>query len=389
MIFTIPPLTDADHGVLDLIGRQRERLRGFTIHNPRRWFGSLRRTTFARAIQGSNSIEGYNASMDDAVAAVDAEAPMDERTEIWQSIRGYRDALTYIMQASQDQYFDFGKQFLKSLQFMMVGFDMSKRPGQWREGPIFVINTGSGETVYEGPDAELIDDLVQELVDGLRSEKAAPNIVRAAMAHLNLTMIHPFRDGNGRMARAIQTLVLSRDGLLHPVFCSIEEWLGRNTQEYYDVLALVGKGAWNPHHDASPWVKFCLKAHYQQAATLIRRNGEYENLWARIQTVVQDHRLPDRAALPLFDAALGLSLTNTRYRQETELTEFMASRDLKRLSDVGLLEPKGGGRGRTYSAARPLVDIRNSVRIRMPLNDPYDLVARRRQAAREPRLPGI
>lgn len=389
MIFATPNLTETDEAVLDLISKQRDRLRSFTQYNAKRWFGSLRRMTFARAIRGSNSIEGYNTSIDDAVAVVDDEAPPDERTETWNAIKGYRDAMTYIMQASQDIYFEFGKQFLKSLHFMMIGFDLSKQPGQWRQASVFVVNSKSGETVYEAPDVELIDGLVQELIDFLKADVNVQPIIRAAMAHLNLTMIHPFRDGNGRMARALQTLVIARDGLLHPVFSSIEEWLGANTSDYYDILAVVGQGQWNPHRDASPWLRFCLKAHYQQAATLIRRNEEYEKLFEGIQAIIEREKLPDRVAMPLFDAALGLRLTNSRYRTETELTEFGASRDLKRLSEAGLLDPKGERRGRIYFAAKPLVDLRNSVRRRMPLSDPYDLVAQRRQAAQEPRLPGF
>ena len=78
------------------------------------------------------------------------------------------------------------------------------------------------------------------------------------MAHLNLVMIHPFRDGNGRMARALQTMVLAQDQVVEPTFSSIEEWLGNNTQDYYDVLAATGRGAWHPANDATLWVKFNL-----------------------------------------------------------------------------------------------------------------------------------
>jgi len=55
-----------------------------------------------------------------------------------------------------------------------------------------------------------------------------------------------------------------------PVFSSIEEYLGRNTQDYYNVLADVGQGSWNPENDARPWVRFCLTAHYRQARTHLR-----------------------------------------------------------------------------------------------------------------------
>ena len=391
MIFIAPTLSPADEAVLALIDAQKATLRLYTEHNPKRWLGSLRRSTLARAIRGSNSIEGYNASMDDAVAAIEGE-PMDERTETLQAIRGYRDALTYIIQASQDPTFEFGRQFLKSLHFMMVGFDMPRHPGQWRTGSIYVVNSRTGETVYEGPDAQLIDGLVEELVEAVRQPSKLHPTIRAALAHLNLTMIHPFRDGNGRMARALQTLVLARGGTVHPVFSSIEEWLGRNTDEYYSVLAATGQGRWNPGRDTTAWITFCLKGHYQQAATLIRRNEMYEGLYNRIEAMAQTLKLPERVNVSLFNAALGLRVTNPRYRTDADVSEYAATRDLKRLVEAGLLEPKGERRGRTYMAAAPLADLRNASRIHRPPEDPYQIVARRTEVdrtRREPRLPGV
>jgi Fic family protein len=392
MIFSTPALTEHDTAVLAIIGEQRERLRVFTQHSPKRWFGSLRRSTFARAIQGSNSIEGYNATIDEALAAVENEPPIDERTETWLAIKGYRDAMTYIMQAARDPFFEFSKQFLKSLHFMMLSFDLNKYPGQWRPGQIFVVNQKTGQTVYEGPPAEMVNRLVEELVTYLRTDQRDQTLVKAAMAHLNLTMIHPFKDGNGRMARALQTLVLARDGFLHPVFSSIEEWLGRNTQEYYDVLAETGQGKWNPERSASPWIRFCLKAHYQQAATLLKRNEEYGLLWDSIAKVAERERLPERAMVPLFDAALGFRLYNARYRADAEVTEFVASRDLKKLCEAGLLEPHGDKRGRTYIAAAELAALRRAARLPRAFQDPYDLVTKPALDAASglpPRLPGL
>ena len=60
------------------------------------------------------------------------------------------------------------------------------------------------------------------LMETLKVADQAPVMVRAAMAHINLVMIHPYRDGNGRMARILQSLVLSRDGILAPQFSSVE-----------------------------------------------------------------------------------------------------------------------------------------------------------------------
>lgn len=375
MIFRAPALDGSDEAVLALIFDQKERLKLYANNSPGRWFGSLRRSTLARAIQGSNSIEGYTASLDDAIAAVEDEpVVLDERTEVWKATIGYRDALTYICQAAQDPYFEFSKQFLKSLHFMMLGFDMSKYPGQWRRGSIFVVNAKNGETVYTGPDVELVNTLIDELVIYLKEVSAQQPIIRAAMAHLNLTMIHPFKDGNGRMARALQTLVIALGGTLHPVFSSIEEWLGQNTDEYYQILAEVGHGSWNPQSSTLPWIRFCLKAHYQQAATLIRRNDEYDRLFGKISEIIQRERLPERAALPLFDAALGFRLTNSRYRTDAEVTEAIASRDLKKLCDLGLLNAQGEKRGRTYRGADELRLVRLQTRRPVPRNNPYTIV---------------
>ena len=375
MIFSEPDIDVADHDVLDLIENQRKRLALHTQHSPRRWTGSLRRQTFARAIQGSNSIEGYNATLDEAIAAIADEPPADERTETWFAINGYRAAMTYVMQAARDPYFEFSKQFLKSLHFMMIGHDMTKNPGQWRPGAIRVVNEQTGEQVYEGPDVEIVDALISELVEYVRDATTRGQLIKASIAHLNLAMIHPFSDGNGRMARALQTLVLASDGLLNPVYSSIEEWLGRNTNEYYAVLSETGQGEWTPQNPTLKWVRFCLKAHYQQAATLIRRSEEYGDLFNKIEEIIAREKLDERVAVPLFDSALGLRLTNARYQEDADVSLNIAWRDLRKLSDLGLLKPQGATKGRWYAAGQELVEVRNLVRINRPLEDPYQIVS--------------
>src|SRR5947199_1446854 len=143
---------------------------------------------------------------------------------------------------------------------MRLQHTLAKNPGRWRPGPIFVYDDEREERVYVGPDAEQVPGLVDELLGFLNGNPGMPGVVKAAMAHLDLVMIHPFSDGNGRMARCLQTLVLSARGVLSPEFSSIEEYLGRNRQDYYDVLAAVGEGEWNPQNDTRRWIRFNLTA---------------------------------------------------------------------------------------------------------------------------------
>jgi len=197
-------------------------------------------------------------------------------------------------------------------------------------------------------------------------------MVRAAMAHLNLVMIHPFSDGNGRMARCLQTLVLAREGILAPEFSSIEEYLGRNTQDYYDVLAEVGQGSWHPERDTIKWVRFCLTAHYRQATTLLRRTRELQRMWDALEEMVSRFGLPERAIYALADATQGFRVTNSHYRSIAEITQNLASRDLAHVCALGLLEAHGERRGRSYMASAVTRDLRQRTReSRSPIPDPF------------------
>lgn len=386
MVFQTPDLRQDDLEVLQLLSEQREELRD-RVAEPRRWSGTLRRMTFARAVQGSNSIEGYNASLDDVVAAVEGEPTLDAEEETQLALEGYRDAMTYVLQIADDENLDVDEGLLKSLHFMMLRHDLSKNPGKWRPGQVFVHSEATQETVYEGPGIALVPVLIAEMLDELRQDEA-PVVVKAAMAHLNLAMIHPFSDGNGRMARCLQTLVLARDRVIAPVFSSIEEFLGRNTEPYYAVLEDVGTGSWHPERDARPWVRFCLRAHFLSAATMMRRRREIESLWNGCVELVERNGLPERSAAGLMDAALGLRLRRRGYRGAAEdatgdeISDLTASRDLKALADSELLEAVGERRARYYLAGPEPAALRERVRAeRAPktADDPYEIVRDRRQ----------
>src|SRR5207253_1827875 len=163
-------------------------------------------------------------------------------------------------------HFSYSEGLIRSLHFMMVQHELDKHPGCYRTGMIFVRDEKRQQTVYEGSDPEAVPALMAELTSFLNKQSDVPVMIRAAMGHLNLVMIHPFSDGNGRMARCLQTLILGREQIIEPPFCSIEEYLGRFSHEYYDVLAEVGQGAFHPENDCRPWIRFNLIAHYRQAS---------------------------------------------------------------------------------------------------------------------------
>ncbi len=370
-IYGCPDLTPEDRGVLDAIHAMRRQLAS-AHQTPRRWTGGLRRTMLARAIRGSNSIEGYLVDEDDAAAALDDEEPMSADEQTFAEIRGYRQALGYVLQMAADDHFIFDTSTIRSMHFMMLSHDLSKLPGKYRVGPIYVRDERTGRNVYDGPVAESVPGLMESLAQSLRSGAGVDPIVQGALAHLNLVMIHPFKDGNGRMARTLQTLVLARQAIAEPAFSSIEEWLGANTDDYYRALAITGGPIWSPRPDPNLWISFNLRAHHMQAQTVARRFDEASATWERIDQLVSQHGLPPRTADLLYEATLGYRLRRSSYMKSAGVEHRTATRDLGVLAGLGLLTARGETRGRLYVAGPPLAAVQHEVRAtRRQIEDPY------------------
>lgn len=363
MLFAVPALGPDDHRVLAEIDGFRDEVR-HQIATPRRWTGLLRRSLVARGIQGSNSIEGIQVTLPDAEAAVAGEPPEETDEATWAEITGYRSALTYVQQLAGAPEFAYQHMLLNALHFMMQGHRLQIGPGRYRPGGIYITDSATGDVVYTGPDADLVPGLISELVDWLNEgDLDAPVLVRAAMAHLNLTSIHPWRDGNGRMSRCLHTLVIARGSELAPEFSSIEEWLGsgRNTWDYYDALRAVQAGVFEPHHDTASWVRFCLRAHHRQAQLVQRRLRTAAALWQELEELAERHGLPGRTVSATYAAATGVRLRRTTYQHDEGLSPDQAGRDLRQLVQSGLLTQQGQTRSRFYLAGTPVVEVRERV----------------------------
>jgi hypothetical protein len=137
MLYETPPLSREEAQVLEEIYAMRTRLSD-VLRVPRRWTGGLRRHSLAQAIRGSNSIEGYVVDVDDAAAAIDDEEPLSASQQTFAEIRGYRQALGYVLAMAGDEHFVLDVSTIRSMHFMLLGHDLSKSPGSYRTGPIFV-----------------------------------------------------------------------------------------------------------------------------------------------------------------------------------------------------------------------------------------------------------
>jgi Fic family protein len=215
--------------------------------------------------------------------------------------------------------------------------------------------------VYVGPPHKDVPKLMGEVVRWLeRGDRHAHVAVRAAMAHLHVVSVHPFRDGNGRVSRIVQSLVLARGGLLAPEFVSIEEYLGRNTEAYYAVLRKVQGGAYQPGRDASAWIEFCVQAHVEQARRRLDQLAEAGARWAALEELVEQRGWPDRLVIALEQSLFG-GVERSTYVAEADVAAPTASIDLRRLVDADLVVQQGRGPATRYVASD---ELRSKVRQR-------------------------
>ncbi|GII93733.1 Fic family protein [Sinosporangium siamense] len=374
MLYGTPALEPVDQAVLGEIEEMRRQLK-YRLAEPHRWDRQLRRQIQARAIQGSNSIEGYNASVEDIESIMSGEEPLDTPEPVAREIAGYRQAMTYIRALSRAPGFRFDLGVLNSLNFMMIGHHHGKDPGVLRPGGIYVRDSSTRQVVYEGPEAGEVPALMGALVEWLnQGDLSVSGYVRGAMAHLNLVKIHPWRDGNGRMSRALQSLVLGRDQITAPEFASIEEWLGKPevTSAYYRMLGTVGRARWSPHDDTMLWVRFCLRAHHMQAQSVLGRLQDAAEVWALFESLTGEEGLDPRCVSALYQVFVSRRLRRGTYQADEGLSQGQAARDLRDLSAKGWLKPYGATKGRFYAPGPKVEAVKaDFARKADPLLDPY------------------
>jgi len=353
MIFATPPISAALRGKLDLLRELRRELGG-EVSQPARWMGSLRREVRADSVESSTSIEGFSVSPEEARALVSGRETADGGDENRQAVACYARAMDHVGTMAIDPAFQWSERVILDLHFDACYFQRDKDPGLWRTGPIGV--TGAdGALEYRGPDAKNVEALMAEVVEWLHGDDAGVDVaVRAAMAHLNVISVHPFRDGNGRISRIVQSLVLAREGMGSPEFFSIEEYLGAHTQDYYAALRETQGGSYQPDRDASGWVEFCVDAHIEQAKQRLAQIKQAAARWEHLEDLVEARGWPDRFVIALEQSLHG-STDRTRYAEEAEVSPATASADFRRLLDAGLVSQSGRGRSSSYRAGEQLL----------------------------------
>jgi len=352
-LIATPEPTEHQQDQLARLDEQHRRM-AFLLRPPARWSGTLRRLARVESETASTSIEGFTVPLPQALELMAGRRGDTARLEEQRALLCYHQAMDRVLSLAEEPGFGWNEQLILDLHFMTCYFQPDRLPGRYRRRGIAVTAPGGG-VAYQGPPSDevpaLMADLVTWLRDGRREE---PVVARAAMAHLHLVSIHPFADGNGRMARVLQSLVLAREGVLHPELASIEGYLAGRTAAYYEALQSAHGPAYDPGGDASAWLDFCIEAHLAEARRLHDRIELIHRRSTFCERLAGRHGYPDRFASALDQALMGLPVTNAEHRSEHGVAAITASGDLRRMVADGWLAPDGAGRSARYLASTAL-----------------------------------
>lgn len=349
MIFATPSISPELQERLDELDKLRQAL-GEEVTQPARWMGRLRRMLRATSVESSTSIEGYHVSPEDALALVSGEESADPDDQNRMAVACYARAMDHMGVMAGDPVFRWLDRVILDLHFDTCYFQPDKSPGLWRTGPI-AVTEGNAGLLYEGPAGSDVRRLMSEVVEWLENgDLDAHVVIRAAMAHLDVVSVHPFRDGNGRISRIVQSLVLAREGLVSPEFASIEEYLGEHTPAYYAALQDAQGGRYQPDRDASGWIAFCVEAHIAQARQRLAQIEDAAARWNYLEQLVEERGWPERFVIALEQSLIGGS-DRTSYGEEAGVSAATATADFRRLLDARLVQQKGRGRNIRYHAS--------------------------------------
>jgi Fic family protein len=224
--------------------------------------------------------------------------------------------------------------------------------GAWRKddaGPMQVVSGAYGreKVHYEAPAAERLHTEMATFLTWFETPPAHDPVLKAALAHLWFVTIHPFDDGNGRIARAIADMALARSESSPQRFYSMSTEIRQRRQSYYDVLETIQKG----NLDITDWMRWfleCLDGAIQHSETVLQHVFTKSRFWE----MHRDARLNDRQRLMLNRLLDGFEgkLNSSKWAKITKCSPDTALRDIDALIGFGILEKEaGGGRSTSYA----------------------------------------
>jgi Fic family protein len=221
----------------------------------------------------------------------------------------------------------------------------------WRKdetGPMQVVSgpLGKEKVHYQAPSADIVDKEMNRFIKWFNRETTIEPVIKSGLAHLWFLTIHPFDDGNGRIARAIADMQLSRADKTNQRFYSMSAQIERQKKAYYEILGKTQSGSM----DVTSWLLWffeCLTGALEATDETLGKVLTKAKFWGKHATTIINER-QKLMINKLLDDFYG-KLTTSKWAKISKCSQDTALRDIQDLIDKEILvkEP-GGGRSTSY-----------------------------------------
>lgn len=303
-----------------------------------------------RTVHYGTHLEGNELSFTEAIKVMEGQKIVARERDI-QEIINYRNVLRYIdEQADKSQYTEDQLKRTHGLTvFKLISKDQS---GEYRQSQVVLRNSVTGEVTFKPPSFVEVPFLMESFLRWL-NDPLAKNIhpvIRAAITHYALVAIHPFVEGNGRMARAFATLVLFSEGYDIKRFFSLEEYFDKDAFSYFGhLMRISGQGGNLEGRDLTEWVEY-----FSQVLAI-----ELTRIKEKVKKLSVDLKIKGRLGrqVALSERQMKLVEYLEEYKQITVpqarqilsmISDDTILRDLKDLAKKGIVKKEGSTKAAVY-----------------------------------------
>ena len=306
----------------------------------------------------SNEIEGENLDINQVRSSIARHLGMDVAGLV-PTDRNVDGVVEMMLDATQNYQVDLTPERLFGWHKLLFPFGHNSKNkmivGAWRNNtmndPMQVVSGAMGKEKvhFEAPASELLEEEMNDFLNWFNTSSQDHGLIKAAVAHLWFVTIHPFDDGNGRIARSIADMMLARADGTHQRFYSMSAQIKIERKDYYDLLEKTQKGTL----DITEWILWFLKcldsallAANEITERVIKKSLYWE--WLGTKSLTDRQHLMVNKLLDGFDG----KLTSSKWAKIAKCSQDTALRDIQDLMEKRVLEKEtSGGRSTNYRLA--------------------------------------
>lgn len=314
----------------------------------------LRRQAILRMAHTSTSIEGNKLAQFEVGKVIEGKVVKAAQKDILE-VENYYKALQKLDEMAKQTHTIILDELLKLHEMVIHGLVEKEKAGKFRPSDVYVVDDlggGKEKVRFKAPDAKEVARMIADLINWLDQSKkdGVHPIVRAAILHLQFVTVHPFTDGNGRLARLLTQLQLYRDGWDFRKILVLEDYYNRDRMSYYNAENYAQGDKYSEDMDFTTWLEYFTNGFLIEARKVLE---QIQSIGFGKVSKKSEQIFLDSSEIKIMDF-----LTTTGRITSDDVVDVLgvakrtAQLKLKNLSDKKLLKLNGKGPASYYTLIR-------------------------------------